>query len=266
MGGRSRKVATKLELLGGFAVKRGRDIALPQPARRVLAYLALHRKPPMRAHLAFALWPDANEQRAIGSLRMALWALTHEVPKIVTIANDEVVLDPGTEVDVAWFSAQAGEDLADGARAEHLIQGFCEPLLPGWYDDWLTQPRESWDDARIHALEAIARSRIRAEDWRLAMAAARAAVAVDQLRETARRLLIEAYTAEGNLAQARRELRDFSKLLMAELGVWPSAELEALVAMRDSQPFTSRDPVAKEAAITSGGPQNEDDPNASILG
>ena len=58
---------------------------------------------------------------------------------------------------------------------------------------------------------------------------AQATIACEPLRESARCTLIESYLAEGNLAEAHRELDRFSVLLWSELKVRPWEQLRRRV-------------------------------------
>lgn len=88
---------------------------------------------------------------------------------------------------------------------------------------------ESWRQLRVRALEALAEQLISAQRFCDAAAAAMAAVGAEPLRETARAALIRVHIAEGNQWEAVREFRCFSRLLQSELGLKPTARLEALV-------------------------------------
>ena len=61
------------------------------------------------------------------------------------------------------------------------------------------------------------------------MEAGLAAVADDPYRESAHRVLIEAYLRNGNVAAAVDQLRRLRQTLRSELGVVPSDELVARV-------------------------------------
>src|SRR3712207_3434285 len=73
----------RVVLLGGFAVELagaqpGSTLdGLPRGVQRLVAYLGLAGRP-ARAAVADRLWPDVSEERALGSLRSALWRL-HKV-------------------------------------------------------------------------------------------------------------------------------------------------------------------------------------------
>jgi two-component SAPR family response regulator len=109
-----------------------------------------------------------------------------------------------------------------------LAVNACD-LLPGWSDDWVLLERERLRQRVLHALEALSRSHSRAQCHAQAVDAAMAAVAVEPLRESAQRTLIEAHLAEGNCVEARRCYEAYRELAYRELGVGPSADLRAVV-------------------------------------
>ena len=62
-----------------------------------------------------------------------------------------------------------------------------------------------------------------------AVQAGLAAVAGEPLRESAHRILIEAYLAEGNVAEAIRQYASYRHTLYDELGVEPSPAMSSLM-------------------------------------
>ena len=118
-------------------------------------------------------------------------------------------------------------DLAEAGDVR--AKSYAGDLLPGWYDDWLIASRGRWKEIRLQALDAIARCHINERRFLAAIEAALTAATIEPLRETTRHLLIHAYIAEGNRAQALREYRSFCQYLDSELGIIPSADLVGLV-------------------------------------
>jgi DNA-binding SARP family transcriptional activator len=98
----------------------------------------------------------------------------------------------------------------------------CEDLLLGWYDDWVLLERERLRQLRLHALEQLSARLLAGGDVARAAEAALEAVAVEPLRETAHAALIRAHLAEGNRAEATRQLQRLTALLGKELGEQPS--------------------------------------------
>jgi DNA-binding SARP family transcriptional activator len=89
--------------------------------------------------------------------------------------------------------------------------------------------RERLRQLRLHALEALAVRAARERRFAVAVDAALEAVAVEPLRESSRRVLLEIHLAEGNVIEALRHFESFRDLLQAELGVRPSQRLTMLI-------------------------------------
>jgi DNA-binding SARP family transcriptional activator len=209
-----------------------RPAALHESSARVLAFVALHGGAVARREAAGALWPEGDDERAGGNLRSALWRLRGEWAQVLSSDRAWLRLEPEVVVDVdeleAWAQRlMAGRPLPEDLRAPDLFPDSC--LLPGWYDDWVVFARERFRQRMLHGLEAL--SRLLAASGRAgeAIDAAMAAIAWEPLRESARRVLIEAHLREHNEVEARRAYADYARLLRAELGVTPSSDLGSLV-------------------------------------
>ncbi|TYB51328.1 SARP family transcriptional regulator [Nonomuraea sp. PA05] len=221
----------KLSLLGGFGlVLDDVPVTLGIQEQRVLAYLALVRPPPLahrRADLAERLWP-VPAVRSAASLRTALWRLRQADERLVRASRDTVRLHEAVDADVWRCAAQAGrllsgdQELRPQDTSLAVLRG---DLLPGWDEEWLLLERERLGQVRIHALEALAGRLCGLGRYLEAIEAAYAAIGEDPLRESAHAALIEVFLAEGNVAQARRQLERYTALLWAEMALRPSAGL-----------------------------------------
>jgi len=90
---------------------------------------------------------------------------------------------------------------------------------------------------RLHSLDALAEKLSRAGRHGEAVQVAHAAVRSEPLRETAHRALVRIHLAEGNISEALRAYESFRALLLDELGVAPSAMMQApLSGLRRPQP------------------------------
>src|SRR5438132_13548416 len=66
----------RVYLLGGFNVTcDGEPLDIPASTRRLVAFLAMQRRPVERPFAAGCLWLDKSECRAQANLRAALWRL-----------------------------------------------------------------------------------------------------------------------------------------------------------------------------------------------
>ena len=109
------------------------------------------------------------------------------------------------------------------------IDVLSADLLPDWYDDWVLLEGEDWRQLRLHTLEALARQFTTDGRYGDATGAALAAVRADPLRESPHTTLIHAHLAEGNQSEAIREFDRYRAQLRSELGLEPTAELQALI-------------------------------------
>lgn len=227
----------RLSLLGGFSLVVGnRRASLPIHAQRVLAYLSIvqpGRSAHLRLNLAERLWSDATTERALASLRTALWRIRQADKRLVRASRDTVTLDEAVDVDVRRCAAQASRLLADQSHLQALdtdLSTLCDDLLPGWDEDWLLLERERIHQVQIHALEALSGRLRRVGRYVEAIEVAYAAIAGEPLRESAHAALIDVFLAEENVAQARHHLEYYSAVLRAELGIQPSSTLMDRVA------------------------------------
>jgi DNA-binding SARP family transcriptional activator len=227
----------RVALLDGFSLEIGDGRPgtcvddLPRGVQRLVAHLSLAGRP-ARGAIAGLLWPDVPEEHAHGSLRSALWRLQKVVPGLVESSGGALGLAAGVRVDVREFTAWAQTVLDPAAGADGLVVpdvALQGELLPGWYDDWVLLERERLRQLRMHALEVRAERLVAAGRHGEAIEAAYAAVRGEPLRESAHRVLMRAHLAEGNVAEAVRAYEAFCQLLQEELGVLPTAQMQALV-------------------------------------
>jgi DNA-binding SARP family transcriptional activator len=225
--------AVSLSLLHGFELRcGGLPVAVPRGSQRVLAFLALHDRPVQRSYVAGNLWAESSEERAAANLRSALWRLNRGSRPLVEVVGTQLHVTPGLQIDIREAIAQARGLLSGGPMpievSFHEIPWDCD-LLPDWYDDWVLVERERYRQLRLHALEALCEGLTQGRRFAAAVEAGVTAVGAEPLRESARRALISAHIAEGNLGEALRQYRDYVGLLRTELGVAPSAELQELI-------------------------------------
>ncbi len=226
----------ELQLFDHWTLRdRDGDIALGVREQRMLAVLALYGGR-SRSHVAGVLWPESTDAHAMGNLRAAVWRVERAAPGLLLHDRTRLSLAAETRIDVheflSWVRRVAGPDATpaaelDLARALPVLQRG--DLLPGWYDDWVLYERSRLSQLRLRALEVLAEHLISLGDTEPALEAAMAAVAIEPLRESAHRALIQVHIADGNHLDAVREYRSFRTRLAAELDVTPSGQLESLV-------------------------------------
>jgi len=228
----------RISLLGGFGLSDGRhDVAVSEGSQRLLAFLAVSRRPVRRVLVAGTLWPLSTEAHAYSNLRSALARLDGARPAVVVGGSDLGVAASAT-VDL-WDAVALAHRLlscAPGVSAHGSLPGdlaaLSADLLPGWYDDWAIAESEGWRQLRLHALEALAGTLTAEGSYGGAALAALCAIRADPLRESPRAALIRVHLAEGNPSEAVRELSRYRDLLGDELHLEPTARLRDLVERR----------------------------------
>jgi DNA-binding SARP family transcriptional activator len=222
----------RLRLLGGFELTvDGRSRELPPAAARLVAFLGLQGRPLVRSHVAGVLWGERTEERAGACLRSAIWRANAGAP-VVRAGRSRIGLAP-LSVDAREAADAAHAQLVGGAPvAPDVLSG---ELLPGWYDDWVVVERERLRQLCLEAMEQMSQTLLDAGQWHRAIEAALAVVAIEPLRESAHRVLVEAYVGAGNRGQALRQFRRCRELLERELGLAPGGELAAAAARAEGR-------------------------------
>lgn len=231
-----------LLLLNGFELRQGgMAVELPTPSQRVLAFLAIHDRHLSRSFVSGSLWPDTTEAKAAGNLRTSLWRLRKSAPGVVEASATNLRLRSKVRVDVHDMCAVARrlvrrDKALDLTRIEPEM--LAAELLPGWWDCWVVFERERLRQTSLHGLEALSELLLNDGQWASAAITAAAAVKAEPLRESAHRLLIRAHLAEGNRSEANRQYQQYRTLLLEELGVEPSPDLETMMgrALSTRQP------------------------------
>ncbi|MEO1057478.1 MAG: BTAD domain-containing putative transcriptional regulator [Actinomycetota bacterium] len=225
----------RLRLLGGFELSvNGEHVPLQPAARRLLAYVALAPHGVERLCAALQLWPDHSESRAKANLRSALWRLGGLDVSLICSVGGRLRLSPDVWLDTVDGLDPVGEDRID-VDGSVPFDTMMSGLLPDWYDDWLDIERERVRQLILTRLERRARNSLDGNDSATAIQWALTAVGIDPLRESARRLVIEAHLADGNTSNALREFDDYRTRLANEANLRPTVELLRLVRQNARQ-------------------------------
>jgi DNA-binding SARP family transcriptional activator len=217
-----------LTVLGGFRMEQAAVfVGLPISCRRLVALLAVD-GPQSRAEAAAKLWPDGTQDRAVANLRTVIWRLRRLAEGLLAVQGDLLDLSLA-RCDLALARTWVGAVVL-GDQPWPLPEHVGAELLPSWGEEWLVEPREELRLQELHALEVAAQRFLLAGRFAEACSAALTAVAMDPLRESSTRLLIEIHLREGNTLEALRRFRRFRGLLQREAGVEPSPAVTALVS------------------------------------
>ncbi len=240
----------RLQVCGVLAIEAAgielREDALPgRLGRRLWAYLAVNRNRPVaRDEVATALWGDEIPDAWDASLNATASRVRSALRPILAVAGGLVLRgeagrytlsvpdDAFVDIDRAWRgllrmeAALRSRDFA-GAAAEGLIarsiarRGFLVGEGGGWVE---AQRRALWD-THMQATELSAEAELARRELGEALRIARELVGLDSLRESGYRLLMRAYGAKGDRAEAVHVMEECRARLRAS-GLDPSPETE----------------------------------------
>jgi DNA-binding SARP family transcriptional activator len=223
----------KLLLFDRFALREGeQDVSLPPQVQRLIGFIAL-RRTVRRDEVRCALWPDTPDDRAGARLRTTLWRLGEPGRGVLKSTTNQLSLAENIDVDVTNWMALASRIIDQPSAVTSMDLGSlrqCGDLLPGWYDDWVLLERERTRQLQLHVLEIVAEQFIVLGRPAAALEFAMRALHMEEMRESAHRLVIRVHLAEGNVGEARRQFETCQRILRDELGVYPSDQLRGLIA------------------------------------
>ncbi|HTF50974.1 MAG TPA: bacterial transcriptional activator domain-containing protein [Pseudonocardia sp.] len=239
--------------LGGGTRTDTATSPLEADERRLLALLAVTATPRTTGELATVLWPERSTDVALGTLE----GVCDSLADLVTASGDTLRLSDHVEVDLAHAlerlrAWKRNPFTVESTSAAELVELLAEDLLPGWGEVWARQERDRFRRVRLHALESLCRRLTEAGRHEPAIRAGMLVVAEEPLRESARRALIEAHLAAGNVSEAVKQYDAFVETC-AKFGLIPGAELSAFFPPSPAWPvLTVRRPIHLGGAVGRG--------------
>jgi pentatricopeptide repeat protein len=209
--------------------------------RLVVVYLATNRHRAVgRAQLVDALWPHmgpADPEAAltvvISKVRAALGHGAIEGRSDLRLALPDAWVDLEA-ADEAIHRAEAAVSRGDWAAAwapARVALGVAERgFLPDHDAEWVVERRLMLEEVRLRALGCVGRAGLGLDGLELTAAerAGRALVRLSPYRETGHRILMEALTKQGDIAEALRVYEELRVRLREKLGSTPSRETQDL--------------------------------------
>jgi len=243
--------------------KRRKAIAL-------VAYLALADIPQGRDMLATLLWPELDQEHAHGALRSALVALSSVLPERWLTADRQTL---ALKREVVWVDTREFLALLAQSRShlhapdtlcpdclnllEYAISLYHDDFLTGFsladsaeYDDWQLFQRDWLRQECIGALRKVAAYYGGEGQFQKALAVGRRWLALDPLQESAHRLLMQLYAANGQRAKALRHYQECVRLLDSELATPPEEATTALYESIKTNTVISLPKIAAFAQAT----------------
>jgi len=209
--------------------------------RLLFALLVLnrHRMTP-RSELTSLLWPDDSSEAADSSLSVVLSRLRKALDPLridgrgtVRLIVDSALIDLET-ADEAIHDAESAVTNREWPKAWASSQSAMftarRGFLPGEDAAWIDDVRRRLGEIHVRALEAYGESGLGLGGAEIPAAreAGRALVTLAPLRESGHRILMRAFVAEGNPAEALRAYEFLRVSLRDEMGIAPSLATQAL--------------------------------------
>ena len=214
-----------------------------------------------REKLMALLWPDYLAKSARANLRQTLYLLRQQIPELDTERGNGCVRAPFilSDYQTVQINPEAvfNHDLAEFRQLlksvqshDHLSLVSCQDCtsflkqavalyrdlflidfyLPDSnpFERWMTVIRENVQRQVLDSLETLTVIHLRGGEYPQAEEYARRQLAIDNLRESAYRLLMETLARSGRRAAALAEYDLCRRLLAEELGMSPAASTTAL--------------------------------------
>jgi PAS domain S-box-containing protein len=237
--------------LGGFGVVvAGRNIDIGKWKRKqavtLLKYLITQiDRPVHRERLLDCLWPDVDESRAWGRLKVTTYYLRHELR--ANGMSDEVVKTIGDAYllrrDAVWLDADAFERLVTEGRAlqdqalwsdalnryvdaQRLYRGdYLEEEI---FADWCAEERERLRELYLEMLARTAECHAALGQYAEVVEICHKALVFDPCRERFHSLLMEYLVKDGRSDLALAQYRHCQHVLAREFGTEPLPETQRL--------------------------------------
>src|SRR6476469_5430023 len=226
-----------LSLLGRFELT-GPDGVVDLPSKKLaglLAYLACRAPQPQpRERLSALLWGSHFDVQAKQNLRQALFRLRKVLGQDALEGDGEVVSLNAVAVlcDVSRFEALVREGSREALRAAaDLYRGRLIDDVAiseeGW-SEWLAGERERLLELALGAMVGLGEQELAAGRAEYGLKAGQRAIALNNMREDAHRVIIKALAATGRKAEALKHYEDLVALLERELNTGPDAQTKSL--------------------------------------
>ena len=244
-----------IRMLGGFEVRRdGKPVGASEwttrKARALVKLLVLHR--PVGLHdeqLLEWLWPDRDAARGMSNLKTAVKLARRALEPWMEGAGSHFLRREGRVLRLDGTHARVDLDEHQRLVAEgraHAAAGRVDLAIAAFeratglyhgdlldpedrYEAWTEGPRESWRRAQADALAHLSRLLASRADYEGAAIAMRGVVALDPVRESAYRDLMQYALRRGRRDEAMATYRECVQALEEGLGVMPALATRRLL-------------------------------------
>ncbi len=223
----------------------------------LLFYLAIEAGQHPREFLASLLWPTTSPEHSYSSLRNTLSRLQvalrqasgQKQPPYLVVTNASLSLDPNANIDLDLHTIESAyalantdrssQSLPEGSASLPLLQsaaaclrgeflaGFSLGDAPG-FDDWAAIQHEDWHRRMGLILDRLSEIQFARGEFSIATETASRWIALDPLNEVAYRRKMRIQFAAGERTKALETYDACRTILMAELGLEPEPDTDAL--------------------------------------
>ena len=212
----------------------------------LLKFLAIHLgRPVHRERILDCLWPDVDEERGWGRLKVTMYYLRTQLR--AGGASEDTIRTVGSAYllrrDAIWIDAENFEKLASEGRALQS-KGHCDEALRCFdeaiylyrgdyleqdvYADWCAEERERLGEIYLDMLARKAECHARRNEYAEAVQVCRKGLVQDPCRESLHCSLIQYLIVLGKIDSALAQYRLCRDVLNREFGVEPMAETQQL--------------------------------------
>jgi two-component SAPR family response regulator/Tfp pilus assembly protein PilF len=201
-------------------------------ARDVFLFL-LHSKPLTKEQIALEFWPDISPARLKMRFKINMYRIRRALGQdVILFENDRYGFN--RMIDYSWDRKRADElfqtlkGTNDAERVSHLMQVtdlLMHPYLEDVDAEWAISDRLRFQDLYRDLMVELAGLYLNEGLHQECLEIARIVLNSDPLRETAHRMIIQAYASLHNPTGMILQYRKYQETLMAELGIQPSSEM-----------------------------------------
>jgi DNA-binding SARP family transcriptional activator len=212
----------------------------------LVKFLAAHLgRPVHRERILDCLWPDVDEERGWGRLKVTMYYLRTQLRAagigedvIRTVGSAYLLRRDAVWVDAEHFEKLAGEGraLQSKGRCDEALRCFDEALYlyrgdyleQDVYADWCAEERERLGEIRMDMLARKAECHAYRNEYAEALQVCRKGLVQDPCRESLHCSLIHYLIILGKIDSALAQYRQCRNVLEREFGVEPMAETRQL--------------------------------------
>jgi two-component SAPR family response regulator len=205
---------------------------------RDLFFFLLQSPPLTKEQIALRFWPDISPARLKMRFKINIYRIRQALGQdVIIFEGDRYRFNRA--VRYSWDREKLDELLqsvrnVNGDEKIKLLHQTIEllrgPYLADLDADWVISDRLRYQDIHQDLLVELAGMYLQSGQARECLHTARLALHSDPLLEAAHRLMIQAYATLHDPAGMTLQYRQYQQVLMSELGLQPSSEMNALYA------------------------------------